>query len=249
MESAVPAEKTQPAQAIQDSDLRSCWSVGVLTASFQTVVGYPLETIKTRLQTSGGAREQLVASFSGLYRGAAVPFVSQILIHPWFFFVYTELHERHGLSSFLAGAGSGIVSGVLTTPMEARKTATQAALGTTTIGKTALPLSNRWWWCWGLLATTARDTLGCAVYWDTFERWKDWRDEHRETYPVWYAGGVAGVCSWMTSYPLDLWKTRAQTRCSTRQTVSASVCAVLVTCVRAFLVNAGILAIYDRSRR
>jgi len=195
---------------------------GVLTASFQTIVGYPLETIKTRLQASSS-----VFSRRGLYRGCASPFMVQLCVHPMFFGVYRSLREAD-MSPSVAGAGAGMLGGIMVNPVEVRKTRVQAGL-------TTIPTHPGGWWRIGMAATCARDAVGSAVYWHVFEG--------MEGSPIW-KGGCAGVMSWIVSYPIDVYKTRQQ---APSQTISADklVLGFVVTIIRAFVVNAGILTIYS----
>jgi len=195
---------------------------GVLTAGFQTVVGYPLETIKTRLQASS------VVCGRGLYRGCASPFMVQLCVHPVFFGVYSGLREAD-LPPYAAGAGAGVLSGVMVNPVEIRKTRLQTGDG-------RMP-THPGWWRIGMAATCARDAVGSAVYWHVFEG--------MEGSPVW-RGGCAGVMSWIVSYPIDVFKTRQQASSSSRIiSVEKIMLGFLVTIIRAFIVNAGILTIYS----
>ncbi|KAH8810454.1 carnitine/acyl carnitine carrier [Flagelloscypha sp. PMI_526] len=114
------------------------------------VVGYPFDTVKVRSQTLGDSSSKKAGGtfktiltiarqekLGGLFRGIGAPFMTLPLLNGLVFSSY-KLFMNIQLSSsglttpnldmiFLAGCGSGIVSSVITTPIELVKIRQQAA--------------------------------------------------------------------------------------------------------------------------
>lgn len=151
----------------------------------------------------------------------------------------------------LAGAVSGFVQSIITGPMELVKTRSQLTQQpVTTCFRQILAQEGGLRGLFrGLGVTFARDTPGLATYFLTYEMLMDYLRERRQTvsfassasgsaclgfidpppdtqlYPstlaVLFAGGVAGMLSWLIVYPLDVIKSRLQA--DTRYASSAQV--------------------------
>lgn len=213
------------------------------TAVFQTLVGYPLETLKTRWQVYDPTR----SSLASLYKGWPGPFLGQCVIHPLFFGTYTWLHDQHQWSPGMAGATVGGITALVMNPIEVRKTCIQA--------KVQVP---PWSCLWrrGIQFTMGREIIGSAVYWHTFESLVR-EDDSLKSSPStswlpWQAGASAGILSWIVSYPMDVWKTQSQTNhhsLYSKQRLSRIITAWSITMFRAAVVNGGVLYIYHECRR
>jgi len=141
---------------------------------------------------------------------------------------------------FTAGAVAGLATFVISTPTELVKCRAQAAPlsqqnANTTLPTTVAPSS------WAIARTTfrnegirglylggtitaARDAVGYGFYFWTYEACKTALEaEYAKRYPVTtpqtaeavkvlLAGGIAGIVTWASIYPLDVVKTRVQTQ-------------------------------------
>jgi len=189
------------------------------------LAGYPLDTVKVRIQTSpagtyggtfsclaGIAKQEGVA---GLYRGMSSPLLGVAGINAITFGVNAQVLKRlsnpDSLSSItLAGATAGLVQTSIVSPMELIKTQMQVC-GQTDISGTmshiyraaGLPGIFR-----GLGITATREVPAFAVYFSSYELMMERMGE--STPAVLMAGGMAGVFSWITTYPQDVIKSRLQ---------------------------------------
>lgn len=207
-------------------------ALGLCTATFQTLLGYPLDTLKTRLQAMPLKPQVSSLCRRQLYHGWRGPFLVQLLLHPVFFSTYSFLRQEHELNPAMSGFMTGGLVALLTNPVEVRKTCVQT--------QQPVPTCMRVLCTRGLGFTIARETVGTGAYWQSFES--------LDVLPVWCRGGLAGVISWAVSYPLDVAKTRRQTSIAHDHRIlppERARLAFLVTMVRAFVVNAGILSIYQ----
>ncbi|NDE16145.1 hypothetical protein EBZ80_14555 [bacterium] len=201
------------------------------TAALQTLLGHPLETIKVRLQR--GTTDWRVLSRHA-YTGWRVAFLTQLCVHPVFFACYR--HCRSDSPPWLSGAVTGCVTALLLQPIELRKTLLQSG--------SPLPSTRGWHglvgWTRGWPLLLSREVVGTACYWDVFER-------SGAVTNAWAAGALAGVCSWLVSYPMDVWKTQTQTNAhqTPRASFATQCCALGVTLVRAAVVNGSTLSLYD----
>jgi len=189
------------------------------------LAGYPLDTVKVRIQTSPPgsfrgtfdclARVARQEGVAGLYRGISSPLLGVAGINAVTFGVNAQVLKRlsnpDSLSSItLAGASAGLVQTSIVSPMELIKTQMQVC-GQTEISGTVshiyraagLPGIFR-----GLGVTATREVPAFAVYFSSYELMMERMGE--STPAVLMAGGMAGVFSWITTYPQDVIKSRLQ---------------------------------------
>lgn len=209
---------------------------GILTAMNQIAIGYPMETIKIRSQARQCNLFMVYRNMSkeggimGLYRGCALPFLVQIIIQPVHIMTFTHLNEY--MPASMAGACAGIGIGILTNPFEVMKSRIQN-------GIRQMP-TCRYLVFRGMHHNVLRELVGSAVYWHIYDIFRDeWNPIH---------GGIAGVGSWLASYPFDVWKTRNQCGIE-NQCMPNFRYGLSITMVRAFIVNAINLTVFDYFQR
>lgn len=206
---------------------------GLSAGILGTLIGFPLDTLKTRMQT-GGASKSLSATAStllrnegvlALYRGVAAPLVSLSLLNTINFTSYSFLKETllgSGVGSgwdvrhAVAGAACGPLASSISTIENLVKTQMQ-------VQKTVRFSSS--WACLqqlmrggvstlytGHLINTAREATFLGTYFWVYEGLRyTWVEENSSTTTaattaVWAipaAGGIAGAVSWTVSFPLD----------------------------------------------
>ncbi|KDR80921.1 hypothetical protein GALMADRAFT_153318 [Galerina marginata CBS 339.88] len=224
---------------------------GTISGMTSLVVGFPFDTVKVRFQSPAIAgkyhstfnaittiiREE---RFIGLYKGITSPLATVALMNGLVFASYRlllklQLPNAGTLPTIaqiaLAGAGSGIISSIVTTPTELIKIRQQATLTPTTARQMALqilregglPSLYR-----GLTATALRD-CGYGAYFAVYEATCRYFSrptgpsepstilDHVETEitqlswgALLLAGGLAGVAGWVATFPFDVVKTRVQ---------------------------------------
>ncbi|KAH9851995.1 mitochondrial carrier [Lenzites betulinus] len=226
---------------------------GTVAGMASLVVGYPFDTVKVRFQNPQIAskyRSTVHAFFTivreerirGLYRGIAAPLAGAPPLNGLVFSTYRSLlqaqsGDEHTIPTLtqinLAGAGSGIISSLITTPAELVKIHQQSLVRTST---TVAPLRDRdvvmhiWrdqglcGFYRGITATALRD-IGYGAYFTAYEAtlryWPlttpegggdgDSKLARNSIAALLTAGGMAGVAGWVVTFPFDVVKTRMQT--------------------------------------
>ncbi|KAG5734748.1 hypothetical protein E4T56_gene15467 [Termitomyces sp. T112] len=175
--------------------------------------------------------------FFGLYKGITSPLASSALLNglvfaSYRFFMKLQLDHNEATPTLtqitLAGVGTGIVSSILTTPIELIKIRQQNCLEkSASVYSTALQIvrtSGLRGLYRGITATALRDT-GYGAYFLSYEATcralsplaagsVESKALASSTGPAWWsmliAGGIAGVFGWVVTFPFDVVKTRIQ---------------------------------------
>ncbi|KIK49239.1 hypothetical protein CY34DRAFT_7546 [Suillus luteus UH-Slu-Lm8-n1] len=208
--------------------------VCALSASYiSTFVGYPLDSLKSRLQTTKTRMPVLKLAgivyreegVTGFYRGLWIPLVTISFVRAASFTIYSSTKEYCRKNNYftgdrasdaaLAGGLSGALSGSLisftSAPFELVKVFSLGQL----VWEGVLP---------SLL--TVRDTAGTALYFFEYDAMRHLLGRQRSgeqgPTPAWLpiptslipfvCGSLAGVTSWALIYPLDVVKTKVQQR-------------------------------------
>ncbi|KAF8957139.1 carnitine/acyl carnitine carrier [Flammula alnicola] len=220
---------------------------GTIAGMSSLIVGFPFDTVKVRFQSpeiagkyhsTFNAITTIVREerFIGLYKGITSPLATVALMNGLVFASYRfllKLQLCHADSVptiaqiALAGAGSGIVSSIVTTPTELIKIRQQSLLTPTTARQVALQIFREGGIAGlyrGLLVTALRD-CGYGAYFAAYEATCRYfsspsssnilaQVENEMTQLSWpallLAGGVAGVAGWVATFPFDVVKTRVQ---------------------------------------
>ncbi|KAK0501837.1 carnitine/acyl carnitine carrier [Armillaria luteobubalina] len=228
---------------------------GTISGIAGLVVGYPFDTVKVRFQNpemTGKYRSTMHAlgtiikeeRFIGLYKGITSPLATAALMNglvfaSYRFFMKIQLENNSSIPTLaqitLAGAGSGIVSSIVTTPTELIKIRQQSLLVPSSPYEVILDILRKngiRGLYRGMTATALRD-LGYGSYFFAYEATSRFftstsdlplspseiqlllsQVDGQVRTPSWaamlLAGGVAGIAGWMTTFPLDVVKTRMQ---------------------------------------
>lgn len=197
--------------------------------------GHPLDTVRVRLQTGTfmGLRQKglyacLTATLQheglrGLYKGLSPPIVAAsfqnaILFHA-FMRAESMLTQTGPVNTlgrtYMAGSLAGLACSVVTSPMELVKCrlqvdrtppsaqAVRACVAHIVASKGLCGLY------WGYSLTVLRDVPSYGLFYLTYALGK--RAFGDDSLGQLLAGGLAGVTSWTSIYPIDVLKTRAQT--------------------------------------
>ncbi|KAI4671383.1 uncharacterized protein J4E88_009048 [Alternaria novae-zelandiae] len=165
-----------------------------------------------------------------LVRGATAPILTYGALNALLFMTYnrtlTLLHDSPASPTnyskvFLAGATGGLASFIVSAPTELVKCRAQVATNATT---TSWSVARDVWKAEGIRGlyygggiTSVRDAVGYGFYFWSYElskqAWSSPDDSDRETaMKVLLCGGLAGVITWASIFPLDVIKTRVQTQ-------------------------------------
>lgn len=166
----------------------------------------------------------------GLFKGVSSPLVGVTAINTLLFGVYGFFLESQLptpgatptlLQIFIAGAGSGFINSFISGPVELAKIQMQNQIGQGGFRSPSDCLGQVWRrqglrGCYrGLWPTILRETPSYGAYFSCFEAIRRaWSTEenqgHLENGRLMLAGGISGIAGWMSTYPVDVVKTRIQ---------------------------------------
>ena len=162
---------------------------GSVAGISRVTIGYPLDTIKTYLQSKG--IQGLDRSVSGLYRGVSYPLWGSMVINSSLFGIEEYVNKKID-NHWISGSIAGLATSLIISPIELYKIRSQNRLG-----RSMNPFL-------GLRSTMLREGIAGPIYFGVFHKLRD----HNIHSAV--AGGVSGFSSLMATYPLDTVKTRIQ---------------------------------------
>ncbi|KAF7770302.1 hypothetical protein Agabi119p4_6276 [Agaricus bisporus var. burnettii] len=203
-------------------DPRLDFFAGTVAGMAGLVVGFPFDTVKVRFQNPEIARKYSSTfhavttiikeeRFIGLFKGITSPLASVALMNglvfaSYRFFMKLQLENPESVPTLtqitLAGIGSGIVSSVVTTPVELIKIRQQSIMTSTTdfIGDSRqLPC-----------VTVDMGPISSLMRQPVVLREIGGNAEELTWSVLLLAGGVAGLAGWLATFPFDVIKTRIQ---------------------------------------
>ncbi len=166
----------------------------------QCVVGMPFDTCKVLLQGQERGSQprsklsiirQTIKKPSHLYRGAMHPFLAASLSNSILFPTYERV-TPHVDSPFLAGGVGGLLVSPILFVFDCYKIQRQSAI--------RFPVHP--WRSRGMIPNTVREMAAFAIYFSVYDAMmqRDWG--------AFISGGVAGLCNWGATFPIDTLKTR-----------------------------------------
>ncbi|KAF3896210.1 Solute carrier family 25 (Mitochondrial carnitine/acylcarnitine transporter), member 20/29 [Trichophyton interdigitale] len=214
---------------------------GYLSGAVGIIIGNPLDVIKVRLQANARLNTFYSHQFeskSSLVRGAAAPILTHGALNALLFTSYnrclttleprvqnpTEPLEATLGQIWLAGAVGGMVSWLISSPTELVKCRAQMHRGTGAetassweVAKSIVRSNGVKGLYFGGGVTSVRDAVGYGFYFWSYElckRMVSRSDEtaHEMALKTLLCGGIAGIVTWASVFPLDAIKTRLQTQ-------------------------------------
>ncbi|XP_068613441.1 mitochondrial basic amino acids transporter-like [Brachionichthys hirsutus] len=213
---------------------------GCIGGAAGVLVGHPFDTVKVRLQVQSSQRplyrgtihcfQSIIRreSLLGLYSGIGSPMMGLTFINALVFGAQGNAMRLLGgdtpKNQFLAGMAAGTIQCVVCCPMELVKTRMQL-LGTE---KSSRKLYKNSWDCLahiykeeglrginrGMVTTLLREAPSFGMYFLAFDvLMRNLGCEPGDSYMVpklLFAGGMAGIASWLSTYPVDVIKSRMQ---------------------------------------
>lgn len=173
----------------------------------QTIVGHPLDTIKTRIQIDNNSVNNILSNVYKnnnlllLYKGGLMPLLGNSFLNCFLFTYHYSLNKKIN-NHYLTGIITGSISGIILSPFELIKCNLQNNTTMKEIIKKIklkeIRLQN------GLLLSIIRDSIGLSIYFGSYEKLQE-----QNKNPL-LNGGIAGSLSWLYSYPIDVLKTKKQ---------------------------------------
>ncbi|KAI0250925.1 mitochondrial carrier domain-containing protein [Lactifluus subvellereus] len=213
---------------------------GSFGGAAQVLVGQPLDTVKTRAQIAPrgmfkGPMDILVQTVRkegvlALYKGMASPLLGIAGVNSLLFAAYgtsKRIIWPFGQLSLkqtaAAGAMAGAANAILASPVEMFKVRMQGQYGSPS-DKRLRVVVREMWAEWGFRkgimrgywVTVAREIPAYAGFYTAFEYSKRrFANTYGPDLPVWAllaSGSTGGIAYWLSSYPLDVVKSRVQLR-------------------------------------
>ncbi|KAI1371929.1 solute carrier family 25 member 45 [Hypoxylon crocopeplum] len=212
---------------------------GCISGAVGILIGNPLDLLKVRLQARDAITTQTPTSYarqfeskSALVAGTAAPVLGYGALNALLFVSYNRseaainaaLNTSSNLwTTWFAGAIGGLATWVVSTPTELIKCRAQLSsppASSWSIATQVLKTEGIKGLYFGGVVTALRDSIGYGFYFWSYElssRWMESRrqngsDFSQDAAKVLLCGGLAGVVTWASIFPLDVIKTRVQTQ-------------------------------------
>lgn len=163
---------------------------GSVSGAAQMVVGHPLDTIKVWKQNNYQIKINNLKP-KILFRGVLFPILASSMS------TGVQFHCYHNNPGIIGGISAGFFSSLIIAPFDYYKIKYQMKFFN---GNNKLPLIPR-----GFGITILREIPSMSSYFSTYYLFLS------KDYNPFFSGGMAGIASWIISYPLDSLKTRIQT--------------------------------------
>ncbi|CAG7977029.1 unnamed protein product [Penicillium nalgiovense] len=212
---------------------------GYISGAIGIIIGNPLDVVKVRLQAGNSHADASPAHLSrfekasSLVRGAAAPILGYGALNAILFVAYnrslaaldgsvTDPTNPVGVSPYkiwLAGAAGGLASWTISSPTEFIKCRAQLdrrpEVSSWAVAKDIFRTRGWRGLYFGGGITSARDSIGYGFYFWSYELCKrfmtsDDDGSHQAAMKILLCGGIAGVVTWGSVFPLDMIKTRLQ---------------------------------------
>ena len=211
---------------------------GYISGAAGIIIGNPLDLIKVRLQAGTSITPNVPSSYtnqftgaSSLIRGATAPILGYGALNALLFVTYNRTTALLNgsvaappslLTVWTAGAVGGLATWVVSTPSELVKCRTQVSNSGSSlrIAQEILRTEGVRGLYFGGVVTALRDSIGYGFYFWSYE-WStrlmasktgETGSAGEEAAKVLLCGGLAGVVTWASIFPLDVIKTRVQTQ-------------------------------------
>ncbi len=207
---------------------------GYISGALGIIIGNPLDLVKVRRQAHhAAATDASVKATTALTTGTAAPILGYGALNALLFVSYNRTEaalnkafslERSLTTTWLAGAVGGLATWVVSAPTElvkCRAQASQTPISSLDVAKRVVKLEGLRGLYSGGTVTALRDSIGYGFYFWSYQLATDlWQSPERDDPPsfrneapkVLICGGLAGIATWASIFPLDVIKTRVQTQ-------------------------------------
>lgn len=206
---------------------------GLNSGIAQVILGYPFDTVKTWRQNNIKTPKY---TLKNLYRGFYYPLIQNSFIISATLNT-NEVIKNNSNNVFLSSFISGIVCGSICCPLEKLKILEQQQIPNKLTIKNILYSYKNLNWC------LYREVPASMIYFISYDKFKN------NNIPIFISGAVAGLLSWVLTYPIDTIKTRIQAGISNNYIDAVKkgglFKGILLCSSRAILVNGSGLYIYE----
>ena len=163
---------------------------GFLSGTIHTIIGYPLDTLKTLKQSNIQSKNK------NLFKGLSYPLIQISIINSVTFGSnhYLKKFNDNNISNFY----TGIISSFICTPLDKYKIMKQFNLNYDINIKNILKSFRK------THVVTLRELPATYIYFASYDKLKE------NNISIFLSGSIAGVNSWLFTYPFDTIKTRIQ---------------------------------------
>ena len=236
---------------------------GFIAGGFQTILGHPFDTIKTRIQLKNKNAlfiTKELFKYEGilsLYKGASCPLLGGCLLNAVLFSTEHKVLNLCNQNHIYSGFISGVCSSIIMCPVELIKCKFQNNL----YNKNSINYKNNNKLTFndlyksykqkqfklynGLFLTLVRDSVGFSIYFGSYNYLQSKKNNSLLN------GGIAGMLSWIYSFPFDTIKTVQQThdlnlkKAYQKIKFQQLIKGIHIVLVRSFIVNAGIFYSFE----
>jgi|TARA_Y100000816_G_scaffold291908_1_gene284928 solute carrier family 25 carnitine/acylcarnitine transporter 20/29 len=223
-----------------------------IAGSFQTLMGHPLDTVKTRIQLNNKNGLYLITQLiknegiMSLYKGASLPLLGGCVQNAVLFSTEHHILNICNNNHYYSGFISGFCSSFIMCPVELIKCKFQSNTNKLYFKNIydSFKIKHMSFYN-GLFMTIVRDSFGFSIYFGSYNYLQYYNNN-----PL-INGGIAGIFSWIYSYPFDVIKTIQQTNdlkfLDVYNTIKPKqyIKGIHTVLIRSFLVNAGIFYLFE----
>ena len=206
---------------------------GYVSGAAGILIGNPLDVVKVRLQAGSAPPKGPSLAAATTLAGSAAPVLGYGALNALLFVSYNRseaalnnvFSTRNSLwAAWMAGAVGGLATWVVSTPTELVKCRAQMSVSSSSSWLNARSIWKaqgvRGFYTGGVV-TALRDSIGYGFYFWSYElattHWPAGKDceslsATQEMSKVLTCGGLAGIATWASIFPLDTIKTRMQTQ-------------------------------------
>ena len=223
--------------------------IGNIVGISQVFIGHPFDTIKTNIQ-NGNSINSYIINPQLLYKGLRYPLILNSFSTSLVFGSYDYFNKKFN-NKLYAGVLSGIINAIILTPFDYKKIQSQIHTpykqphiqDNLKYKNNSLNNVFKTYYS-GFIYSLSRETIAIPIYFYTYYYLVD--NQYANPF---VAGGVAGVNSWLITYPIDTIKTRKQIyqHKSLKDIIKSGNIynGLTITLIRAFIVNSSSFFIYD----
>ena len=195
-------------------------TAGLAAGILGTIIGYPLDRVKTQFQLNTAQRPTVLQALQslvrqgGIYKGVGPPLVSLSILNSLTFPTYSTINRkldahpgwdwRHGMAAISVGPVSATISTVenlVKTQVQTHRYTNSWKCVQEIIKSRQLSLFYT-----GHLINTARESTFLLTYFSLYEGFRYDFVHTAGLAPAWavpLAGGLSGAAAWFVSFPLD----------------------------------------------
>lgn len=203
---------------------------GGVQATLVTIVGYPFDLVKTRMQAGKYVnsidclkKTILKEGFLGIYRGASMPWLSHLVKRPLQFPLAEYMKDNNWSNNYMIGGVSAVTGTIFGTPLQVVKVSIQTSSGQ--VNKNALSYIRDNFqrngvvgFYRGFFPTLMKDSVFGASFVGNYYTFRDYLGTDR-WYKNFVSGASAHCLTWCLFIPIDYVKTAIQ-RSETKITIS-----------------------------